>query len=92
MAAGSVFAPGTPPLDLTVFGHAGVLGGCVFAGEVSVFGLRGGELAGGGVGSTGVGMGRRRRHASACSWRSSRAYSGVSASAGSAPSISSRSS
>ena len=42
--AGNVFAPGTPPLDFTVFGRAGVVGG----GAVG--------MAGRGVGS--VDMGR----------------------------------
>ena len=43
-ATGNVFAPGTPPLDFTVFGRAGVVGG----------GADG--VAGTGVGSVGVGM------------------------------------
>ena len=72
-ATGNVFAPGTPPLDFTVFGHAGVVGG----GAVGVAGIGEGSVDmgrvvrigvatdGGGVGSTGVGTGLRRRRASA---------------------------
>ena len=72
-ATGNVFAPSTPPLDFTVFGHAGIVGG----GAVGVAGMGVGSVGmgmvvrigeatdGGGVGSTGVGTGLRRRHASA---------------------------
>ena len=70
---GSVLTLGTPPLDFTVFGRAGVVGG----GAAGVAGIgvvsdgagmvvRIGEATdGGGVGSTGVGTGLRRRRASA---------------------------
>ena len=72
-AMGNVFAPGTPPLDFTVFGRAGVVG----RGAVGVAGMGVGSVGvgmvvrigeakdGKGVGSTGVGMGLRKRRASA---------------------------